>query len=266
MTPWAARGEPMMPLVGGARRNVRDAGHRFDDRLLERGLRVGAVVHQVEAVGNAAGLQGRAIARSHRRAEFGFVGVGGFVQIEVGGKLAMQGRHQAHQRGTFLRGAALAERAVGVDGVKVPALDALVPPGADAWHHEQVHPAGVASGMRLQKAQRAVHATGLIAMHTAGDQHAGQIALPMAAAQGHEGEALLGVMFIAIAQLAISLHIKVAAQRVDGGEHVVRIAALAHLARTPLGTLSVAPGLAGGAYGHGGADTGLVQSERHWGR
>jgi len=54
---------------------------------------------------------------------------------------------------------------------------------------------------------------------------------------------------ICIDHLAIAFHVPLRAQRLNGSEHVVGIAALAYLARTPPGALGVAPGLAGGSKG-----------------
>src|SRR3546814_5559686 len=68
-------------LVG--RRDVGDLRHRRDDGLLERRLRMLAVVDQIEAVGNLARLVRLAVAGSQRRAELALVAVGSLVQ-EIG--------------------------------------------------------------------------------------------------------------------------------------------------------------------------------------
>ena len=137
-----------------------------------------------------------------------------------------------------------AEGAVGVDGVEVPAVDALVGPGAHARRHQQVHPPGKGLGVLVEEAQRAMHAAGLVAVHAARHQHAGQAGLPRAGAQRQQGETLAR-----IGQLAIRDDFEARRQPLDHAQHVVRIAALAHLPRTPFGQLCRAPGLAGGADG-----------------
>ena len=168
-------------------------------------------------------------------------------------ELPEPGRHQPHQRRRFLRRAGRAEGAVGVDGVEVPAVDALVGPGAHARRHQQVDAPRKGFGVLVQEAQRAVHAAGLIAVHTARHQHTGQAGLPRAGAQRQQGE-----MLARIRHLAIRNDFEARRQPPDHGQHVVRIAALAHLPRTPFGQLCRAPGLAGGAdgvacgCGHGG--------------
>jgi len=113
--------------------------------------------------------------------------------------------------------------------------------------------------MLLCKAQRAVHAAGFVAVHAASHQHAGQAGLPGVAAQGLQGEVLGRVMGVGIGHLAVGLHIPLVAQGVDGAQHVVGMAALAHLARAPLVAFGVAPGLAGHADGvRGGGLHGCV--------
>src|SRR3546814_6624409 len=54
-----------------------------------------------------------------------------------------QGFDQADQCGRFGRRAIGAERAVGTQCIRIPAMDALVTPGADAGRDQQVHPSGV---------------------------------------------------------------------------------------------------------------------------
>ena len=223
-----------------------DGGHGLQHGLLEGGLQVFGVVHQVEAVGNGAGLKCLAVPRGECGAVFGFVGVGGFVQVNVCSELPAQGRNQGHERGRFLHRGAGAEAAVGVDGVVVPALDTLPPPGADAGGHQPVHAACVAFAMRIHKAQGAQHAAGFITMHTAGDQHRGQARHPLAGANG-----VHGVAVIAIGHFAVAADIKARAQAFHHRQHIVGIAALAHLPRAPLGLLGRPPGLAGGADGVG---------------
>src|SRR5690348_1267326 len=69
--------------VGVGRRDMGDLGHRGNDSLLERGLRLRAVGAQVEAIGNRAGFERLAVAGRQGRAELGLVAVGSFVQIDV---------------------------------------------------------------------------------------------------------------------------------------------------------------------------------------
>ncbi|MNT10435.1 hypothetical protein D3C72_1452660 [compost metagenome] len=176
------------------------------------------------------------------------------MQVDVRRKRAVLAAvlgHQAHEGEGFLRGRAFFECAVGVDGVEVPALKTLVRPGADAGHHQQVGAACKAFGLRIHKAQCAVHAAGFVAVHAAGHQHAGQAGLPVAGTDGAQRESFCRVLVVGIHHVAIQLHIKPAPQCLDGGEHVVGVAALAHLARAPLVALCGAPGLAGRADGIG---------------
>ena len=169
-----------------------------------------------------------------------------FVQVDVRSKLPAQGRNQGHKRGRLLHRGAGAKAAVGVDGVVVPALDTLPPPGADAGSHQPVHAACVAFAMHIHKAQGAQHAAGFIPMHSAGDQHRGQACYPLAGANG-----VHGVAVIAVGHFAVAGDVEPVAQAFHHRQHIVGIAALAHLPRAPLGLLGRPPGLAGGADGVG---------------
>jgi len=97
------------------------------------------------------------------------------------------------------------------------------------------------------KAQRAMHATGLVPVHSASDQHRGQRTAPTVAAQGHEWEALFAVHGIRIDDFAVAFNVPLCTQLLHRRKHVVGIAALAHLAGAPLLNFGGAPGLAGGA-------------------
>ena len=75
-----------------------DLRDRRDDRLLERGLRIFGVADRIEAVGNLARLERFSVARGQRGAEFGFVRIGGLVQVDMHEELLAQRRDQPHQR------------------------------------------------------------------------------------------------------------------------------------------------------------------------
>src|SRR5690606_24469593 len=148
-----------------------DVGNLFDggeDGLLEVGLRILAVADEVEAVGDGAGFEGLAVAGGEGRAEFGFVGVGGFVQVDVHEDRALLRGHQVHQGRAFAGGAVRVEGAVGVDRVGVPALEMLVAPGADARDDQQVGAAGPVAGVVGGELQGAVDAAGFVAVDAAG--------------------------------------------------------------------------------------------------
>jgi len=98
--------------------------------------------------------------------------------------------------------------------------------------------------MFVNKAQRAVHTAGLVAVHATGDQHGGQFGVPVAAANGQQGKAL-----VRIGHLTVARHVKTLAQALDAAKHIVGITALAHLAHAPLGQLGRPPGQAHGADG-----------------
>src|SRR5690606_16943641 len=134
------------------------------------------------------------------------------------------------------------ERAVGVDRLHVPAVDPLVSPWADARGDDQVHPAGVITGVALQELQRAVDATGFVTVDATGDQHRRQLVVPLAALERHQR-----VMVGAVVQLAVLADVEPVAQALHHGQHVVAVAALDLLAGAPGVALCVAPGRAGGA-------------------
>ena len=171
MTPGATSGraDDLAFLVRG--RDVRDLRDGLDDRLLEFRLRILAVVDEIEAVGNHAGLERLAVARGERGAELGLVGVGRLVQIDVQEEASAQRRDEAQQRRGLLGGAPLAERAIRIDGVRVPAMDPLVSPRAHARHHDHVDRARVVGRAPLDELQRAVHAARLVAVHAARHEH-----------------------------------------------------------------------------------------------
>ncbi len=67
------------------------------------------------------------------------VGVGGFVQIDVDRKrVRAAAESNAINAADFFGGAVLAERAVRIDGIGIPSMNALVGPGADARRDEQI--------------------------------------------------------------------------------------------------------------------------------
>lgn len=139
------------------------------------------VVDQIEAIGDFARLEHGAVARGERGTELGLVAVGGLVQIDMHQHPIAQRCQQAHQRGRFLRRAVLAERTVGIDRIRIPAVNALIGPGTDARRHDQIHPAGVVRHVAIDELQCAMHTAGFIPMHAAGDQHGGQSIVPLAA-------------------------------------------------------------------------------------
>ncbi len=109
-------------------RDVGHFGNCFDDCVLERRLRILGVVNQIEPVWNGAGREWISIARSQCGTELGFIRVRGFVQVDVDDELAAQWIDQIPQRSRLSGGTVRVERAVRVDGVRVPALDALKRP------------------------------------------------------------------------------------------------------------------------------------------
>ena len=81
-------------------------GHAFDrgdDRALERGLWVGAVVDEVEAVGRLFALGIAAVARRARGDEFVGVAVGRLVEVDVQEERSLDRCDQLDQRGGFAR-------------------------------------------------------------------------------------------------------------------------------------------------------------------
>ena len=117
--------------------------------------------------------QSPAIPRGQGGTELALIGVGGLVEVDVQLHGVRERLHIAHERCRLGRRTGLAERAIGVDGLQVPAVDALVGPGADAGHHHQVHPPLVVLGVAVEELQRAVDAACLVAMDAAGDEHRG---------------------------------------------------------------------------------------------
>ncbi len=222
-------------------------GHLLDGGdhcLLECRLRVLAVIDQVEAIGDQARLERLAIARGQRRAELALVAVGGLVQVDVQHELALVRGDQLDDGGRFAGRAIGAEVAVRVDGIVVPAVDALETPRVHARRHQQVGFAGVVGRVLFEEVQRAHHAAGFIAMHAAGDQRRRQRRVPVAAAQRVQGVGLAGVV-----QLAIGHLVEAVGQGLDARQHFLVIAAQALLAAAPLLPFRRAPRLARGSDG-----------------
>ncbi|KAG1172668.1 hypothetical protein G6F35_016839 [Rhizopus arrhizus] len=145
------------------------------------------------------------------------VAVGGLVQVQVHQQARLALGHPAHQRGGFLDLAAVTEAAVRVDGIRVPALDALVAPRTDARRHDQVQPAQVTLGLLFQELQGAMHDAGLVAMHAAGDQRGRQCRVPVMVDHREQRIVVRGVV-----QLAVLDHIEDAViQALEGGHHIV---------------------------------------------
>ena len=170
-----------------------------------------------------------AVARGQRRAEFGLVGVGGFVQVDMHEHLVAQRRDQAHQRRRLLRRAVLAERTVRVDRVRVPAMDAFVRPRADARHDQQVDAPGVVGAMLFDELQRAVHAAGFVAVHAAGHEDRRQRLVPVARTDRELREG-----FIAVVQAAVLADVETRTQAIDARDDVVGVTAMAHLGGEPV--------------------------------
>ena len=233
-----ARGGGEDLAVGVGRGNVGDLRNGRDHRALERKLRVLGVADGIETIGNLARLERLAVARRQCRAELGLVGIGSFVQVDMQEHALTHGRDQAHQRCRFLGRTVLAKGTVRIDCLRVPAMDALVGPRAHTRRDEQVDPARIARRVLLGKLQGAMHTTGLVTMHSAGHQHAGQGIVPIAAAQRQQRVAIGRIV-----QLAVLDHIETRPQPLDHAQHLVRITALAALARTPQCALRLAPGL-----------------------
>ena len=59
------------------------SGDCLDDRALEFRLRILAVVDEIEAIRNHAGLGRLAVARGECGAEFAFIGIGRLVEIDM---------------------------------------------------------------------------------------------------------------------------------------------------------------------------------------
>jgi len=222
-------------------------------------LRVFAVADHVEAIGDGVTLERLAVTGAARRVELVQVAVGGLVQVQVHADVGLALGHPAHQRGGLLDQAAVTEAAVRVDRIRVPALDALVAPGTDARRHDQVHPAQVALGPFFEELQGAMHAAGLIPMHAAGDQGGRQRRVPDVVDHGKQRVVVRGIV-----ELAVLDHVETVVQALQGGHHIIVVAALALLGGPPLCAFSIAPGLAGGTdgierrEGHAGAPEGPV--------
>lgn len=87
--------------------------HRLDHRLLESRLRVLGVIHQVESIRNRARFKRFAITGRKGWAEFGLIGVCGFVQVNVQQDWLVNRSNQLHQRRRLTGLAAITKRAVG---------------------------------------------------------------------------------------------------------------------------------------------------------
>src|SRR5690606_26488347 len=149
---------------------------------------------------------------------------------------------QRHQCSRLGRRAALAEGTVRVQRLGIPAMDALVAPGADTGNDHQVQAARIVGGVAFGKLQGAMHATGLVAVHAARDQRHGSAILPVPAAQRTQG---IGVG--TVVQPAIPHDVETVAQVLDRDEDFIGVAAPALLAGTPGGDLRIPPGDAGRA-------------------
>lgn len=239
---WRLQRQADQVALGVGRGDMGDRGDGGDQCLLEFGLRIFAVADHVEAIRNGVALERLAVAGAAGRIELLQVAVGSLVQVQVHQQVRLALGHPAHQRGGFLDLAAVTEAAVGVDGIRIPALDTLVAPRADARRHDQVQPAQVTLGLLFQELQGTVDAAGLVAMHATGDQRGRQCRVPVVVDHGKQR-----VMVRRIVQLAVLDHIEAVVQALKGGHHVVVIAALALLAGPPLCAFRVAPGLSGGA-------------------
>ncbi len=235
--------------------------HRGDHRLLERRLRVLAVIHQIEAIGNQARLERLAVTCGQRRAELALVAVGGFVQVDMQHELAFVRRDQLDDSGRFAGRAIGAEIAVRIDRIEVPAVDALEAPRVHARRHQQVGLACIVGAMLLKELQRAHHAAGFIPMHATCNQRGRQRRVPVAAAQGEQGVGLASVVELAIGHL-----LEAGGQRLDARQHLLVVAAQALLAATPRLPFRRSPRLARdsdgveGGLGHGGSQRVRKQS------
>src|SRR5262245_182029 len=118
-------------------------------------------------------------------------------------------------------------------------MNAFVGPRADARDDEQVDPAYVVVAVVLDELQRAVHATGLVSMHSPGDEREWKLGSP-ATALDRELRIAIG----RVVELPVGDDIEPRAQAIDHGEHVRRIAALDGLQRSPSRALRIAPRLA----------------------
>src|SRR3546814_9132129 len=86
--------------------------------------------------------------------ELRLVAVGGFVQVDVHQETTAQRLHQLHERCRFARRATGVERTVRIDRVGVPAMDALIGPGAHARRHQQVRLACVVRAVAICEQDR----------------------------------------------------------------------------------------------------------------
>ncbi len=164
------------------------------------------------------------------------------MQVQVDQEAVPTCRHPAHQRSRFFDQAFTTEAAVGIDCIRIPALDALIAPWADARRNDQIDAAGIGLGMLIQKLQRAMHAAGFVAVYATGHQRGRQCRVPLMADHREQR-----VVVRRVVQLAVLHYIETLAQALKRGHDIVVVAALALLACAPPGAFGVAPGLAGGA-------------------
>ena len=246
ITPSCCNVAPMMrPRVVG-RRDVRHGSHRVDQRALECGLGSRAVAHEIEAVGNLVPLERAAVACRLGRTELAVVGVGGLVQIDVHVDPAALSGHAGHRERRLGGGAARFELPIRIQRVRVPAIDGLVAPWADARKHEQVERVRMAAELVLEPLQRALHAAGLVTVNAAGDQHHRSIGVPGAAAHGIEriaGQPQGRVVENAVLE-QLGLRGKTSLER---RHHFRCVASLRLLAHSPRVLLGCAPRRAGNA-------------------
>ena len=99
MTPGATMGEPMISPRSIRRRDVGDPRHGRDHRLLKLRLWMLAIVDQIEAVGDFTGHVRHAVTGGERRAKLGFIGIRGFMQIDMHQHAIAEGRDEAHEGG-----------------------------------------------------------------------------------------------------------------------------------------------------------------------
>src|SRR5207342_1730264 len=132
----------------------------------------------------------------------------------------------------------------GIDGVRVPAMDVLVGPRADARNDHQVDLARMVGAVALEELQGTVHAAGLITVHATGDEDGRQRVVPVARTHDDQRIGIGGVV-----EAAVFGDVETLAQAIDPREHVVGIAAMAHLAGQPGVLFGIAPRLVGRADG-----------------
>ena len=132
------------------------------------------------------------------------------MQIDVERKRPRSGATSRSSAADFRGGTAFRERAIRIDRIRVPAMNALVSPGAHARQHEQIDSLRIVGRASLEELQRAVHAARLVAVHAARHEHHREIVAPVATAH-REQTIVIGW----IVELAVLLDIEARSESLD---------------------------------------------------